>query len=905
MLEFIKVEWLGKLFKKLEQLYEQKNAEITRINDIFGDPLRLAKYYVEPECRQTDPADPGEATSAMSSPVFEILDNFFERNFQIRDGRSQLFILSDAGMGKTSLLMMLKSMQLTGFWPQEYDCALLKLGRDTLDEIEKIENRRKTILLLDALDEDPLAWGRTEERLLELLEATKHFHCMVLSCRTRFFSEGGLEPFYEPGQMAVGGFRCPVFFLSLFNDARVEAYLNKKFPNSWWNFYPLFDRFDQAVAQRSCAQKILAQTGSLKLLPLWLAHVDNLLESECQDWNAYQVYLVLVEGWLLREQRKLQTLYRERGQENPPDQDALLEVCIRVAEFMRRQGENVCSLSAAQLEKLTLDDPRIAWLKDFDVGGRSLLYLDSEQAFHFIHYTIQDFLLVYGMLEGKLDPSKCSHFTDQMREFLECNRATWLTELDFDTNPTGFVWRDRLRDGGLGPDMVLLPDGIFQMGGTGNDREQPVHQVSLKSFAVSRCAVTFAEYDAFCAATQRKMPKDERWGRARRPVIYVFWDDVLAYCAWLSEQTGAHYTLLTEAQWEYACRAGTKTEYCFGDEEERLEEYAWYGYNSNGQTHPVAQKKANAWGLFDMHGNLWEWVQDWYGPYSSEPQENPVGPETGYSRVSRGGSWFHDVDCCRSPFRNRRGPGPRNPSVGIRLARLVPQLSYPFTLPYVPAHSVFRDSLKDAGPGPEMTALPGGTLRMGENKEVREVTVQRFAIGVYPVTFGEYAVFCAATGKQIPQDEGRDRERRPVTHVAWEDALAYCVWLSEETGVEYRLLSEAEWEYACRAGTETRYYFGNDAKELSEYAWYSENSGGQSHPVGAKKPNAWGLFDMHGNVWEWVEDKIEGSSRVCRGGSWNDAADDCRSAYRSACRLHIASGDCVHNLGFRLARRIS
>ena len=899
MLEFIKVEWLGKLFKKLEQLYRQRNPEITRINDIFGDPLLLAKYYVEPRCQQNNPADRDEATSVVRSLVFETLNAFFERDFQIRDGRSQLFVLSDAGMGKTSLLMMLKLMHLTSFWPKEYDCVILKLGPDTLkdiERIEKIENSRQTILLLDALDEDPTAWGRIKDRLLELLEVTKHFHRMVLSCRTQFFSEGGLDPLYKPGQVVVGGFRCPVFFLSLFNDAQVDTYLNKKFPTPWWNDYLLFDRFDKAVAQRNRAKKILDQTGSLKFRPLLLAHVNDLLESELEDWDVYQVYLALVNGCLYRQHRKLHKLYKERGQDNPPDKDDLLEVCIRIAEFMQNQGASGRAISEAQLEELISGDKRIAWLKDFDVDGRSLLNLNLEKTFRFSHYTIQEFLLVYGLLEGKLGRLKSLHFTDQMREFLECNRATCLTELNFDANPTGFVWRDRLREGSLGPDMVLVPGGTFQMG---SKYEKPVHQMILKSFAVSRCAVTFAEYKAFCTATRRKAPKDQDWGRGRRPVINISWEDATAYCAWLSEQTGAQYALLTEAQWEYACRAGSKTEFCFGDDEERLGEYAWYEENSNKQTHPVAQKKANAWGLFDMHGNVWEWVQDWYGDYSSHTRQGPDGPKTGSLRVCRGGAWSYNADSCRSACRGRLAPDNRDHHLGFRLARLVPLVSHLFALPYMPAHSMFRDSMKDASQGPEMTALPGGTFRMGEGEKVREVTVQRFAIGVCPVTFAEYEVYCAATGKEILSDEDWGRERRPMINISWEDAKAYCAWLSGQTGAEYRLLRDAEWEYACRAGTETAYYFGDEDSCLGEYAWYSDNSNEQTHPVGEKKPNAWGLFDMHGNVYEWVEDEI-GSLRVVRGGAWYSGP----RLVRSANRYGVDPGLRDIFLGFRLARRI-
>jgi formylglycine-generating enzyme required for sulfatase activity len=429
--------------------------------------------------------------------------------------------------------------------------------------------------------------------------------------------------------------------------------------------------------------------------------------------------------------------------------------------------------------------------------------------------------------------------------------------------------------------------------------------------------VTFEEYDAFCEAPGREKPNDAGWGRDRRPVIYVSWNEAQDYCQWLSQQTGQDYRLLTEAQWEYACRAGSDSAYGFGDDKEQLGEYAWYWGNSEGETHPVGKKKPNAWGLYDLHGNVLEWVQDGYGVYSSEPQHDPSGPESGSCRVIRGGGWGDDAEDCRSAYRNRWLPGYRSIILGFRLARLGPLPSYPFTLSPI---SGLRDALKDGSPGPAMAWLPGGTFRMGQEdspyaaeKPAHEVAVSTFSIGQYPVTFEEYDRFCEATGREKPSDSPWGRATRPVVRVDWKDATVYCEWLSEQSGAHYRLLTEAEWEYACRAGSDTRYCYGDDGQRLEEYAWYSKNSEGQTHPVGEKQPNDWQLYDMHGNVYEWVRDWYasyssepqsnpngpeSGSDRVIRGGSWSSGAENCRSAYR----LDWHPGDRIGNLGFRLAR---
>jgi formylglycine-generating enzyme required for sulfatase activity len=184
--------------------------------------------------------------------------------------------------------------------------------------------------------------------------------------------------------------------------------------------------------------------------------------------------------------------------------------------------------------------------------------------------------------------------------------------------------------------MVVLPAGTFTMGSPEDEPgrnidEGPQHKLALDEFAIGRHEVTFAEYDAFCEATGREKPDDQGWGRGRRPVINVSWEDARAYAQWLSEESGANYRLPTEAEWEYAARAESDTAYAFGNAEEKLDAYAWYFINSGGKAHPVGGKKPNPWGLHDLHGNVWEWVNDWYADdyYQNSPGDNPSGPDTG------------------------------------------------------------------------------------------------------------------------------------------------------------------------------------------------------------------------------------------------------------------------------------
>ncbi len=232
---------------------------------------------------------------------------------------------------------------------------------------------------------------------------------------------------------------------------------------------------------------------------------------------------------------------------------------------------------------------------------------------------------------------------------------------------------------------------------------------------------------------------------------------------------------------------------------------------------------------------------------------------------------------------------------------------------------------------PEMVVIPAGRFRMGrfewgwrrDEKPVHEVRIaQPFALGRYEVTFAEYDRYAQATGKQRPDDEGWGRGNRPVINVSWQDAQGYVTWLSQETGQQYRLPSEAEWEYAARAGSTTKYFWGNSPSGRHANAWEDDGwpSDGYKYtaPTGSFQPNQFGLYDMSGNVWEWVEDcwhvnyegaPVDGSAwvrggncdlRVLRGGSFLDTPAEVRSASR---RLDGAA-DRFWSYGFRLARTL-
>ena len=210
--------------------------------------------------------------------------------------------------------------------------------------------------------------------------------------------------------------------------------------------------------------------------------------------------------------------------------------------------------------------------------------------------------------------------------------------------------------GGMKMEFVLIHPGKFMMGSEkGWPDAKPVHEVTItKPFYMGVYEVTQAQWKAVMGHNPSYFKGDDL------PVEQVSWQDCQRFLAKLKEKLGEGMTcrLPTEAQWEYACRAGSKTEYCFGDDAAKLGDYAWHAWNSKEKTHPVDRKKPNAWGLYDMHGNVWEWCQDWYdeGYYARSPAKDPKGPASAEYRVLRGGSWHYTPDYARSACRYRNYP---------------------------------------------------------------------------------------------------------------------------------------------------------------------------------------------------------------------------------------------------------
>ena len=505
--------------------------------------------------------------------------------------------------------------------------------------------------------------------------------------------------------------------------------------------------------------------------------------------------------------------------------------------------------------------------------------------------------------------------------------------------------------------MVLIPSGKFVMGSTkkeletleeelkqeskgeaeadmwGVDRAMEFqgrrHEVTLtKPFYMGKYEVTQEQWEAVMGNN----PSREKG--AKLPATNVSWDDCQRFIMKLNVKTNGGYRLPTEAEWEYACKAGTKTVHPFGAKITPKD--ANYYDSKIRKAVIVGSYKPNAFGLYDMQGNVAELCSDWHGDYRFAVTD-PKGPARGEDRVLRGGD-FNSFGCeVRPSFRygipvvEPLGPRDENDhkyggpaTMGLRLAGTVlteadiaaftiAKLEKEMVL--IPAGKFMMGSTKkELEELPEVLKKECGRekwlidLFMGNQGKQYEVTVTKpFYMGKYEVTQEQWEAVMGDNHKS-----GTRGQKLPVTKVSWKDCQEFIKELNAKTDGGYRLPTEAEWEYACRAGTTTLYSFGDEITPKD--ANYKESNIGKPMAGGSYKPNPFGLYDMHGNVAEWCEawdgNYPEGTVKDAkffpwgiignplRGGSFFKYASTARSSFREFTQPDVKFSD----LGFRLAK---
>jgi formylglycine-generating enzyme required for sulfatase activity len=546
----------------------------------------------------------------------------------------------------------------------------------------------------------------------------------------------------------------------------------------------------------------------------------------------------------------------------------------------------------------------------------------------------------------------------------------------------------------IGMKFRLIPPGEFLMGSTPEEieaalkevgevkhwqeciqSEAPQHKVILtQPIYLGVNEVTQAEYEKVMGVNPSYfapmgMGKEAVAGQetAQHPVEMVSWNDAVEFCAKLSKQenlkpfyfragetitplAGTGYHLPSEAAWEFACRAGTATKFWIGDKDGDLARAGWFGENSGGRTHAAGELTTNPFGLSDIHGNVWEWVQDgwdatYYGQFPDKTAINPGVPfHAGSRRLIRGGDWTYAAFNCRSSHRYTYdyNSSYRSDRIGFRVSLVVDAVKQsrekqpaasapvearsrhgwpagspapaiaPFNAEQAQQHQEawaahlklpieFTNSI-----GMKFRLIPPGEFLMGSTSEDIEAELKRpglqghlqfwrkhiesegpqhkvvltkpIYVGVTEVTQAQYEQVMGTTPSQFsPTGQGKDAVANletgnyPVEMVSCNESAEFCAKLSQQDklkpfnfrsdqtmmsleGTGYRLPTEAEWEFFCRAGTTTRFWSGDENEDLIRAGWCFSNAGGRTHAASELKSNPFGLSDLHGNVWEWVQD---------------------------------------------------
>ncbi len=380
-------------------------------------------------------------------------------------------------------------------------------------------------------------------------------------------------------------------------------------------------------------------------------------------------------------------------------------------------------------------------------------------------------------------------------------------------------------------------------------------QIPGKDFCLCKYEVTQALWEAVTGENPA------RFKGVDNPVNNVSWDDCQAFLVKLNEMyPGRDFRLPSEEEWEYACRAGSTGWYGLvaDGREGELDKIAWYKSNSGDKSHPVGQKEPNAFGLYDMHGNVSEWTTT----------------VNGYQMVYRGGNAFQGRASCRVDFVNSAGRRFRSDTVGLRLcgkSMLTDEERAAIEKEEAEARAAHENVLAEA-----LVTLPSTMV---------QIPGKDYCLCKYEVT---QALWEAVTGENPARFKDVDN---PVNNVSWIDCRDFLKKLNEMCpGRDYRLPTEEEWEYACRAGSTGKYGALADGREgtLDEMGWYNDNANNQVHVPGLKKPNAFGLYDMHGNVGEWTSTPQGDDCMVCRGGDFAHGGIIC-----------MAGVDKLYGLGYR------
>ncbi len=716
---YISDEWLKPLGEAFRKAQKNDADWAGEMSDCFGDPKALLECYLEPNCRYQDHVG---NTGKTSCGAFDAINLFMGDGVDPSiKGGNQMLILGDSGMGKTSLLMVLKAAEALEYRPADYRCELIKLGEDALDRIAEISDPSKTALLLDALDEDPTSANGERQRLLDVLAASQGFWRVFVSCHNRYFFQNVSSQDEGDKSGRVGDFDCPMMVLLGFDDEQVEAYLDKRYPKQW----------RQKIvkhSEREAAFERVATMGNLKYRPQILSMIGFLLNHDEPVTEEYSLLEAVTIQWLIRENEA-----HEHRELVNVSIESLYDAAKRIAIAMAEEG-----IHAAPEERVLnwiQSDEENVQLQSVTFSPDSLLLQcqgeDGRRSYRFSHPTILEFFAAQSVLDSsgeeeivvpKFAPNRMIDYIVKGRSESEEHREKKLILRDLKLATFGFEAADLkgaiiegadlrnanfenadLRDvnfthcrldgakfdqantEGAAPDMpteglpvsfeidegvflemLWVEPGSFNIG----NRDTPVLIEIEEGFWLGKDPVTQRQYEAIMGSN----PSHFATGDLDLPVEQVSWQDAQEFCEELTQlipedlEEPFEFRLPKESEWTHACRAGNATVYGFGDNEREFGQFGWYSGNSDNRTHTSGEKRPNIWGFHDMHGNVWEWCFDRDDAFSMRVISDLKGDEGEGVRAVRGGSWSSLVYACRTANRNWYAPHETASNIGFRVA---------------------------------------------------------------------------------------------------------------------------------------------------------------------------------------------------------------------------------------------
>lgn len=602
---------LAEVLKPYYDLYEIEQATQNYI------PTRYRKIGPDSESSP----EPSQARDEDSQQLIPYLLDAVDT-----DQQTHFLILADSGIGKTTF--MLNLFQTCAFDKKYQHTVELFPLRDpnTMSAVGRLKQRSDTFLLLDGLNEDPEAIVNYETRLAEVIKQTQGFAKVIITCRTRFFSNELHLPIEAYLQQPLNGtprpFTC--IYLSTFSTEEVRRYIKKKY--SVWN-----------RNKRRRAMEIIEQAPRLMEQPLLLSFAEELLDGQRSYQYTFQVYEDLVATWIAR------TAYPQPANKRVAFQKSLYDLMVDLSIQLYHKHHGRERLFLSEEEVRTLVQKHNLRPEELQADGRSLLNYYTNQGYKFTHNSIMEYFLA--------------------------QEAYYSTEFLQQVSFAGLDQAQRfLLEMIIANDLIKVEGGHYLMGKS----DQQVRK-QVDDFLMARYPVTVGQYQVFCVATDRELPEAPAWGwEFEAPILKISWEDAQAYCRWLSTLTGHLFRLPTEAEWEFAARGGRKNRRHTYAGHKSLNQVGWFGKNSERKTHPVGQKQPNELGIYDLSGSVWEWCQDWYILDHSQMTEELPDEQTSPGRSIRGGSWLNHESSCRVEMRGFSDPENRSNIIGFRVIAEMP-----------------------------------------------------------------------------------------------------------------------------------------------------------------------------------------------------------------------------------------